>query len=298
MDVIPTIGPELRERFLSTLVMLGVLIGVRIVAVRVLRARLPDVTDRYRWRKSVDYLLIALGVLTIGRIWSSGVAQLGTFLGLVTAGLAIALREPITNVAGWLFLLWRRPFRVGDRIQIGDFAGDVVDIRFFQFSLLEIRGRFDADQPTGRIVHIPNATVFSTPQANASDAFPYIWAEFPVTLTFESNWAKAKAAFTEIAQRHGIASQALQATLRARYAVGVLNADPVVYTSVREDGVCLTLRVLCPVRGSRPMAEAIWEEILRRVAEWDDVDFAYRTTRLYDHRSEGKPGARAPLSPE
>jgi small-conductance mechanosensitive channel len=296
-ELIPEIGPELRERLLSTLVMLAVLIGVRIVAFRILRARLPEITDRYRWRKSIDYLLIALGVLTIGRIWSSGVAQLGTFLGLVTAGLAIALREPITNVAGWLFLLWRRPFRVGDRIQIGDHAGDVVDIRLFQFSLLEIRGRVDADQPTGRIVHIPNASVFTTPQVNASDAFPYIFAEFPITLTFESDWAKAKTAFTEIAQRHGKSAAELQSTLHARYAVGPLGADPVVYTSVRDDGVCLTVRVLCPVRGARPVAEAIWEDILRVVATWDDVDFAYPTTRFYDNRSEGKPGARAPLSP-
>jgi len=295
---LPDIGPELRERLLSTLVMLAVLIGVRIVAFRVLRAKLPDVTDRYRWRKSIDYVLIALGVLTIGRIWSSGVAQLGTFLGLVTAGLAIALREPITNMAEWLYLLWRRPFRVGDRIQVGAYAGDVVDIRLFQFSLLEIRGRFEADQPTGRIVHIPNATIFSTPQANASDAFPYIFAEFPVTLTFESNWAKAKDAFTEIARRHGKSATELQSTLRARYAVGALNADPIVYTSVRDDGVCLTVRVLCPVRGSRPVAEAIWEDILRLVAEWDDVDFAYPTTRFYDNRSEGKPGARAPVTPD
>ncbi len=297
-DMIPDIGPELRERLLSTLVMLAVLIGARIVAFRVLRAKLPDITDRYRWRKSIDYLLIALGVLTVGRIWSSGVAQLGTFLGLVTAGLAIALREPITNMAGWIYLLWRRPFRVGDRIQIGEHVGDVVDLRLFQFSLLELRGRFDADQPTGRIVHIPNATVFVTPQVNASDAFPYIFAEFPVTLTFESDWAKAKAEFTEIARRHGKSNQDLQASLRARYAVGPISADPVVYTSVRDDGVCLTVRVLCPVRGARQVSEAIWEDILRAVAQWDDVDFAYPTTRFYDNRAEGKPGARAPSPTE
>jgi small-conductance mechanosensitive channel len=74
-----------------------------------------------------------------------------TYLGLVSAALVIALQDPITNFVGWVFIISRRPFEIEDRIQIGEDAGDVIDIRFFQFSLNEIGNWVDADQSTGRI---------------------------------------------------------------------------------------------------------------------------------------------------
>ncbi len=294
LNDLPVITPELRDRLLSTLVLIAALVAIRVIASRTVRARIGDATAQYRLVRSVNYALVAVGFLLIGRLWVSGIGQLGTFLGLLSAGLALALREPITNMAGFLLLLWRRPFRVGDRIQINDIAGDVVDMRLFQFSLLEIRGRFSADQPTGRIVHIPNATIFNTPQFNASDGFPYLWSELPVVVTFESNWEKAKQAFIEIAERHAIHTTEFQRSMRVRYTMGPIDADANVFTSVNDDGVVLTIRALTPVRGARKVSQAIWEDVLRQVAQWDDVDFAYPTTRIYNNRREGKPDARAP----
>ena len=294
MDLFPfPLDDDLRRRLLETAVALALILGVRTAALRLVRAKVADVDQRYRWRKGVNYVLLAAALLAIGRVWSSGVGQLGTFLGLVTAGLAVALRDPLTNVAGWLFILWRRPLRIGDRVQIQEFSGDVVDIRLFQFSLLETRGDFAADQPTGRIVHLPNALVFTTPQVNATDAFPFIWTELPITLTFESDWEKAKAAFVTLAESHFSASADVGRTLHARYALGALDFAPAVYTSVAADGVTLTLRGLCPVRRERGVRQTLWEAVLRTVAGWDNVDFAYPTTRFYDNRTEGKPAARA-----
>lgn len=294
LDDLPVISPELRDRLLSTIVLIAVLLGIRFLASRAVRARVNDATVQYRWVRGVNYALVAIGFLLIGRLWSSGIGQLGTFLGLLSAGLALALREPITNIAGFLLLLWRRPFRVGDRIEINGIAGDVVDQRLFQFSLLEIRGRFSADQPTGRIVHIPNATIFNTPQFNSSDGFPYLWTELPVVVTFESNWEKAKESFKEIATRHASQAGDLKQSMRVRYAIGPIDSEAGVFTSVNDDGVVLTIRALTPVRGARRVSQAIWEDVLRQVAQWDDVDFAYPTTRIYNNRREGKADARAP----
>jgi len=77
--------------------------------------KVEDVRQRYLWRKSSAYATFFLGILIIGSSWLEGVRALSTFLGLLSAGLAIALREPIVNLAGWAFILWRRPFEVGDR---------------------------------------------------------------------------------------------------------------------------------------------------------------------------------------
>lgn len=78
------------------------------------------------------------GFIIIGRIWIVGFGSLTTFLGLLSAGLAIAVRDPVTYMSGWIYVLLRKPYKVGDRIQIGDEKGDVIDIRFLEFTILEI----------------------------------------------------------------------------------------------------------------------------------------------------------------
>jgi len=90
---------------------------------------------------------------------------------------------------------------VGDRIQIGEHAGDVVDLRIFQFTLVEIENWVAADQRTGRVIHVPNGRVFNEVVANYSRGFEYIWNEVPVRVTFESDWEAAKAILQEIANR-------------------------------------------------------------------------------------------------
>ncbi len=164
--------------------------------------RVTDPWTRYRWRKTITYITLVIGVLVIGREWLEGFKSLATFLGLVSAGIAISLKDPLTNLAGWAFIVWRRPFEVGDRIEIAKHKGDVIDIRLFQFTLNEIGVWVDADQSTGRIVHIPNQLIFTEPVANYDKGFRYIWNEVPVVVTFESNWKKAKEILTAIAFKH------------------------------------------------------------------------------------------------
>ena len=89
--------------------------------------------------------------------------------------------RPSCKSGGLGFIIWRHPFRVGDRIQVGDQAGDVIDLRIFQFSLMEIGNWVAADQSTGRIIHVPNGIVFTHPLANYSLGFDYIWNEIPIT---------------------------------------------------------------------------------------------------------------------
>ncbi|MBZ0199912.1 MAG: mechanosensitive ion channel family protein [Ignavibacteriaceae bacterium] len=78
------------------------------------------------------------------------------------------------------FILERKPFTVGDRIQTGDVAGDVIDLRIFRFTRMEISNWVDAEQRTGRTIHVPNGKVFTEWQANYSTGFQYIWNEISV----------------------------------------------------------------------------------------------------------------------
>ncbi len=288
-------------RLLTTAGIFVLLLLVRWGVLAAVRRRIGDLHAQYRWRKGTSYAVVILGAALTARVWVLDFAGAATYLGLLSAGLAIALKDPLANLAAWIFILWRRPFEAGDRIQVGTHAGDVVDIRLFQFTLLEIGNWVDADQSTGRMIHVPNAVLFTNPVANYTRGFEFIWTELPVLVTFESDWERARDLLQGIAQRHGqlMAAQAGAAlsAAAARYALPRSATDPAVYVSVLDSGVLLTLRTPCDPRQRRTVTDAIWQDILRAFATCPDVDFAYPTTRFYANATEGKPGVRPSAAP-
>ena len=114
-------------------------------------------------------------------------------------------------------------------------------------------------------------------------------------VTFESDWEKAKAILTEAVTEHAESlsdSAARRVRMAARrYYIVFSKLTPIVYLSVEDSGVLLTIRFLCQPRRRRGTSEAIWEHVLREFAKHDDIDLAYPTQRIYNNRLEGKPGA-------
>ncbi|GAB4177217.1 MAG: mechanosensitive ion channel [Calditrichia bacterium] len=251
-----------------------------------------DPQFRYRWQKTSVYIAFVIGVLLVGRVWFVGISSITTFLGLITAGLAIALQDLVKSIAGWIFILWRRPLSIGDRIEVGGIKGDVIDIRLFKFTLAEIGNWVDADQSTGRILHLPNSMVLSEKIANYTQSFNYIWHEIPVLITFESNWKKAKEIIIQIGNKHAktISEEARKHIRNAskKYLIYYRYTDPIVYTTVKDSGVLLTLRYLVNPRQRRGIEEAMWEDILDEFAKTTDVDLAYPTIRYFNNAKEGK----------
>src|SRR6266700_6077295 len=119
------LSPEVQTHLLVTvIVIVGLWIIERLILAIVYR-RVTDPWKCYLWCMTMTSLTFAIAVLVIGREWLEGFKSLATFLGLVSAGIAIALKDPLTNLAGWAFIVWRRPFEVGDRIEIAKHKGDV-----------------------------------------------------------------------------------------------------------------------------------------------------------------------------
>lgn len=286
------LSPETQEKlFSSILVIIGWFVLDKLLK-RFVFDKIDDYTFRYQWQKIVKYITVILVIILLTKIWFGAFESLGTYLGLVSAGLAIAFKDLLVNLAGWVFIIIRKPLKVGDRVQIGDVTGDVIDIRIFQFSVIEIGNWVDADQSTGRIIHIPNGIVFSKWQANYTAGFEYIWNEIPVLITFESNWRKAKEILFETVNKHAVhlsleAEKQIKEAAK-KFLIFYTKLTPIVYTSVKDSGVMLTMRFLCHVRKRRTTDELIWEEVLEQFAKHEDIDFAYPTTRFYDNMSEGK----------
>src|SRR2546428_8475632 len=235
------LSPELETKLLISAISVAGLWALHRIVLSLAYRRVTDPWARYRWRKVVTYATLTVGIIVVGRTWFAGMQTLVTFFGLLSAGLAIALKDPVANLAAWAYIVWRHPFEVGERIQIGAHAGDVIDLRLFQFTLNEIGNWVDADQSTGRIIHIPNGRVFTEPLANYDKGFKYIWNEVPVLVTFESDWKKAKDILTRIAFKHAehLTAQAEQDLLSAsrQYLINYTKLTPIVYTRVVDSGV-------------------------------------------------------------
>lgn len=287
-----SITKDVQDNLWKSLIVLILFIIIRYVAYLIIYRQTKDVKKRYRWRKGITYVITFLIIFLIGRIWFQGFGSIATFMGIFAAGIAIALQDLLVNIAGWLFILWRRPFEVGDRIEINNNAGDVIDTRLFMFSLMEIGNWVHADQSTGRILHLPNGLVFKYSLANYSRGFDHIWNEIAVLVTFESDWEKAKDILSKIANKHAehLSKNAEKRLKQAakRYMIFYSKLTPIVWTSVQDSGVLLTIRYLCDPRKRRSTSQVIWEDILRQFGACDDIDFAYPTTRFYNNKNEGK----------
>lgn len=267
-DLIPFIQDPMIRKILGSVAVIALFWLIHWLLVSITHRRVEDPKTRYNLKKTIGYVLVTLGILVVGRIWFQAFESAATFLGLLSAGIAIALRDPLVNFVAWIFILWRKPFVVGNRIQVGEHAGDVIDIRVSQFSILEIGNWVQADQSTGRIIHIPNGKVFEQALCNFDMGFKYIWNEIPVLITFESDWQKAKAILQSIIDEHSgpmikEAEQEIIASAR-KFLIYYRSITPIVYTSVEDSGVMLTIRYLTEIRKRRGGAEKIWEQILTR----------------------------------
>ena len=271
-----------------------VLSGLSLIVILVLRILIlriihnvgsVDVEAEYRARKIVNYTVTGVYLVTVAFIWVDAFSSLPTYLGLVSAGIAIALADVLKNMAGWAFILSRKPFQVGDRIEVTGLKGDVVDIRLFRFSLMEVEGWVDAEQSTGRLVHVPNGVVFNQAVANYTEGFAFIWDELPVLVTFESDWKLAEELMREVLSHEApdvesAAGARIRETART-YSIRVGTLTPTVYVSVRDSGVLLTARYLVETRTRRGRADRIWRGVLEAFDGAPSVSLAYPTVRTY-----------------
>ena len=185
-------------------------IGVVIVCFTLLRlvdvyliGRVRNAVYQYnlkRVSRLVVWLVIAFFVLTIFfQNWYTAVVSFG----LISLILGFALQTPITSFIGWIYILVREPYRVGDRIKIGQATGDVIDVNYLDTTLWEFGGDYlSTEHPSGRIIKFPNSTVLSSPVYNYTwPLFPYIWNEIRFQVAYNSDLEFVAKTMKEVAEQ-------------------------------------------------------------------------------------------------
>ena len=144
---------------------------------------------RYNLNRVVN-LFVGLSIffISISVIFANWYTAVVSF-GLISLVLGFALQTPITSFIGWIYILVKVPYRVGDRIKIGDAAGDVIDVSYLDTTLWEFGGQhLSTDHPSGRIIKFPNSTVLNVAVFNYSwTLFPYIWSDIKFQIAYQSD---------------------------------------------------------------------------------------------------------------
>jgi small-conductance mechanosensitive channel len=172
----------------GTALIVIVLAIARVISVYAL-ARLEDPSTRFTLQRIV-HLLVALiiAVIAISVIfvnWYAAIAALG--IGSIIIGLAV--QTPMKSFIAWIYILVRQPYRVGDRIKIGEATGDVIDVGYLDTTLWEFGGQYmSGDHPSGRLIKFPNEKVLDEIVYNYSwPLFPYIWNEIKFYVAFNAD---------------------------------------------------------------------------------------------------------------
>lgn len=150
-----------------------------------------------RLTQLISMLLVAL---LISSFLFSNLYAAAVSLGLISLILGFALQTPISSFIGWIYIITRNPYGIGDRIQINNFKGDVVEIGYLDTTLWEFAGDYlTNDLPSGRLIRFPNSLVLQSPVYNYSwRDFRYIWNEIPFHIAYESDLAFVEKTIKEV----------------------------------------------------------------------------------------------------
>jgi len=260
---------------------------VTIVGHKIINARDLSPKEHYRIFRLLNTIVMVVTSVAIVAFWSKIFQHKGQFWGLIGAGLAVSLREPLLSIAGRVAIFAGNMYSGGDRIEINKLSGDVIDIGFFYTRMMEIGNWISGDQYSGRTIQFANAQVFGTPVFNYTRTFGYIWDEVTIPVTYSSN-VKAlsdilKDVGREYTQEFLKGAQQQIEKMQRYFMVPRFEVEPDVYIKVTDNYIQITLRYVVDPKHRRKASSFIYAETFRRMRERDDIEIGSTTMDLTVH---------------
>ncbi|WP_300102777.1 mechanosensitive ion channel domain-containing protein [Methanosarcina sp.] len=263
------------DALLTSLIVVFLAYIINSLAGNLILRRVSASKDRYTLRKTISILVTVLVFASLFAIWIERTTTLIIAYGILSAGVAIALQDLLRNIAGGILVIISRPFKAGDRIQVGDSTGDVLDIGSFNTTIMEIREWVDADQYTGRILHIPNSFVLNQTIKNYTRDYSFIWDEIRILLIYGSNWKKAeeialKTAGPIVGEFEDLAQTELR-LLGEKYFITTYDVQTKLFMKMQENWIEMRLRYVVEPRKRRAISHLLISSILEALEKEEDI---------------------------
>jgi small-conductance mechanosensitive channel len=219
---------------------------------------------------------------------------LATTLGLVSAAVVISLQDMCAAFFGWFAIMFGRKFTIGDRLEIEGVRGDVLDIQILRTTLVEVNNWLGVDQPTGRVLFVPNNFIFKSKVFNFNHGHPYIWGKIEVTVTYSTPAASAAALFSKVLEEETrdefLAARNAAAVMERRYGVEDADYRPKIYTRIADSGVLFSLIYVAHYRNSSSTRNRINRRLIAELETHKHIQLAYNTLQVL----AGNPSADTP----
>lgn len=246
--------------------------------------RIKESKTRYSLRKVISILSLATFALALASIWIVEAQNILIAFGLVGAGVAIAIQDVFKNFIGGIMIVVNGIYRVGDRIEINQKFGDVIDIGLLYTTLMETREWVTGDQVTGRLTIVPNGAVLAGTIQNYTRDFDFIWDEISIPITYDSDWNEANTKILNI-----VRTETKQITenaekriveMEGKYYFTKRSLEPAIFLTLTDNWITFDVRYITEVRHRRALHDKLSRMILAEIEKTEKIKIASATLNI------------------
>ena len=236
-------------------------------------------------RRLARYAFMLAVVAVLAGFFFDDLSMVAATLGIVSAALVISLQDVCTSICGWFVIIGGSKFRIGDRLEIDGTRGDILDIQLLRTLMLEVGGWLGVDQPTGRVILVPNNVIFKTKIFNYSHGHPYIWGKIDITITLATPLTQARELFLHVLEQENreTLNEAKQAAavMQRRYGIDDAGYEPKIYTAIAASGILFTLFYVSHYRRFSATRVRIVQRVLAELATRPEIQLAYPSISIF-----------------
>lgn len=248
--------------------------------------RIKESKTRYSLRKVISILSLATFALAFASIWIVEAQNILIAFGLVGAGVAIAIQDVFKNFIGGIMIVINGIYRVGDRIEINQTFGDVIDIGLLYTTLMETREWVAGDQVTGRLTIVPNGVILAGTIKNYTRDFDFIWDEITIPITYDSDWNEANTVILDLVKKETkqISENAEKriVDIEGKYYFTKRSLEPAIFLTLTDNWITFAIRYMSEVRHRRALHDKLSRMILAEIEKHEKIKIASATLNITD----------------
>ncbi|MBD3359596.1 MAG: mechanosensitive ion channel [Candidatus Buchananbacteria bacterium] len=275
----------LQKAFYSFLA-LSIVYFLYIIIEKFFSPKISVAKTRYSFRRTLSIFYLVILFIILMAIWVENTQALLVSYGLIAAGITISLQDFFKNLTGGLILFINRNIKVGDRIELKERRGDVIDINFLYTTLLELNEWSSGDQPTGRLIILPNRLILSELVTNYNKDHNFIWEDLKMPITYNSDWQKAIKIILQLVKKETkstieVAEKGIK-RLERRYYLPRKSTEPKVLISLTDNWIELSVRYIVEVRNRSEERDRISRLILNALNKEKNIKISSETLTVYN----------------
>jgi len=259
---------------------LGVLIYLLLK--KIIQQSVKDYLKKKQLHKSAKQLMVTLSIVAVFFIWIQAINVL-ILIALLLGFIAVFMVRGLTsNLIGFIIIRSRKYLKIGHRIEINGFIGDVIDITPINVKMLEVRGGLSSDSNTGRIIKLPNSIIFDESIKIIGATNKFVWHELKYVLSFDSDWEAAETILSEVGNTYFDESVLLELkAVNGNSPTEEAPLRPVFSVDTNDDGIIVILRYLVNYKNGTSVKTTLQRKILPRFSEHPNIDFAIMEVKVF-----------------